>query len=502
MLKINNEIIKNQPNFWNHFLFHPTDAVEDPWGKRILDQMAVDKACQVVRIYAMFEDIFYLDGEDNLQCDFRINDVRLDYLLEKGFTPLIAYGLMPEWLASDKLAVANVSKNKTRYKGKMINPSIPTDYSKWEEMCYLYTKHIVERYGEEEVSKWYAQCHNEPDSGIFFIVYKEKYKDLQEYLARQDYRIGEYCKLYEGFNNGILKVTDKLKFGGPVVAYSPYFLGGFLDYVKENGLRVDFMAVHDYGTGVDKLNDGSRPIAVKNSLEVQEKYCKVVKERGFEDTPFIVDEWGASSEGYFNMEECPSLIFRETEVFSSYYTRLIAEYIKNDYNVEKMLICLSGQHEMVEDFSGFRNFFTLNFIRKPIYNAYCLAARLHEGLLSYETENQNIFAVPTKDENGNLAVLLTYSGEYFEETLPEITEEVTFGDDCNGKTVTVWCIDKNNTNPYRMWERDGKPTIEGDEITKLREEGKLKPTAQFFYNDSDKFTLKLTPNCTYLVTAE
>jgi hypothetical protein len=166
------------------------------------------------------------------------------------------------------------------------------------------------------------------------------------------------------------------------------------------------------------------------------------------------------------------------------------------------MICLSGQHEMTEDFSGFRNFFTLNFIRKPIYNAYCLAAKLHEGLLSYETENDNIFAVPTKDENGNLAVLLTYCGEYFEETLPEITEQVTFGDDCNGKTVTVWCIDKNTTNPYRLAQSKGigkEPTQ--DEITLLREEGKLKPIATF--KATENFVkLNLTANATYLITME
>ena len=500
MLKINNEINKQQPNFWNHCIFHPTDAVEDPWGKRILDQIAVDKACQVVRIYAMFEDIFYLDGEDNLQCDFRINDLRLDYLLEKGFTPLIAYGLMPEWLASDKNAVSAVAKNKTRYKGKMINNSIPTDHSKWEEMCYLYTKHIVERYGEDEVSKWYAQCYNEPDNGDFFIKFKENHKEQSTYLERQAYRVGEYCKLYKGFNSGILKATDKLKFGGPVIAQSYFFLSGFLDFVKENNCRLDFIAVHDYGTHVSHLNNGTKPISVKNSIEIQEKYCEIAREHGFENTPFIVDEWGASGAGFYNIEECPSLIFRETEVYSSYYARLIADYIKNDFNVDKMMICLSGQHEMVEDFSGFRNFFTLNFIRKPIYNAFCLAAKLHEGLLSYETENDNIFAVPTKDENGRLAVLLTYSGEYFEEDIPEIEESVTFEDNIIGKTVIVWCIDKTTTNPYRLAQSRGigkNPTKE--EIALLREEGGLKPIAEFKCDDNAKITLKLTPNCTYLV---
>ena len=32
MIKIGNEVLRKQKNFWNHCLFHPTDAVEDSWG--------------------------------------------------------------------------------------------------------------------------------------------------------------------------------------------------------------------------------------------------------------------------------------------------------------------------------------------------------------------------------------------------------------------------------------------------------------------------------------
>ncbi len=48
MIKIENKILKKQPKFWNHALFHPTDAVEDPWGKRILDRMSDDGAIMTI----------------------------------------------------------------------------------------------------------------------------------------------------------------------------------------------------------------------------------------------------------------------------------------------------------------------------------------------------------------------------------------------------------------------------------------------------------------------
>ena len=43
-------------NFWNNMHFHPTDAVEDLWGKQIIDQVASDRSAQYVRLYTMEVD--------------------------------------------------------------------------------------------------------------------------------------------------------------------------------------------------------------------------------------------------------------------------------------------------------------------------------------------------------------------------------------------------------------------------------------------------------------
>ena len=100
MIHVDNTVIKKQPKFWNHALFHPTDAVEDSWGKRILDRMASDGAIKTIRIYTMFEDIVYLDEDGKLCYDFRANDLRLDYLLEMGYEPLLAYAAVPDCIAA------------------------------------------------------------------------------------------------------------------------------------------------------------------------------------------------------------------------------------------------------------------------------------------------------------------------------------------------------------------------------------------------------------------
>ena len=94
----------------------------------------------------------------------------MDYLIEKGYDVLLAYAAMPDCIALSMNSKTSVSFNKTRYKGKMFNTSPPKDYALWEEVCYQYTKHIVERYGIERVSKWHMQCFNEPDIPFFFML--------------------------------------------------------------------------------------------------------------------------------------------------------------------------------------------------------------------------------------------------------------------------------------------------------------------------------------------
>jgi len=71
-----------------------------------------------------------------------------------------------------------------------------------------------------------------------------------------------------------------------------------------------------------------------------------------------------------------------------------------------------------------------------------------------EVETENLFVIPTKTETG-YAALMAYAAKHFTEDIPAIEETVTFGEDIREKTVTVWCIDKTTTNPYRLSEKLG-----------------------------------------------
>ncbi len=489
MIKIENEAIRKQNNFWCQCVFHPTDAIEDPWGRRILDQMAEDGAINTVRMYSMFEDIVYIGADGKLCYDFRLSDLRLDYMVERGYDLLIAYAGIPDSIATDTKNVNVSAKNKTRYKGKLWNTAPPKDYALWEEICYEYTKHIVERYGIETVSRWRCQCFNEPDHTYLL-------SGLTGENAWEE-RLKVYCKLYEAFQRGIRRVSERIPVGGPALAVNRKFLGGLLDYIKEHQLKIDFVSTHYYGTTPKRLKEKTQPITVSSLLERHAGHLEVLRAHGFGHLPVLMDEWGMACAGFANKEDAPELMIREGEIFSAFYVRLVRSLLNLERRPEALMICLSGQHEMTEDFTGFRNFFTLNFIKKPIYNAHALAARLKETLLSAETETDDLSVIPTKDEAGDYAVLLSYANDRCEDTLPEREEQVVFAEDISDRTVTVYCIDKTHTNPYRTWERAGEPEMTEALLKELKEEGVLKPLR--IQSGGEPITLSLTANATYLI---
>lgn len=491
MIEIKNKVIKEQKSFWNQCVFHPTDAVEDPWGRRILDRMSRDGSIDTVRIYAMFEDIVYRGENGELLYDFRLSDLRLDYLTGLGYNLVIAYAGVPDCIARTDYGRSSVAKNKTRYKGKMWNTNTPTDYKLWEDVCYEYTKHIYERYGERVVNKWRVHCFNEPDMPCFFLSGVEDVEDKS--------RADEYLLMYEAFVKGVRRACKGIRVGGPALAVTKSFLKYFLTGVKERGLEMDYIAIHTYGTSPEFLNSGEDILSVNQLLEKQERLFEIIKKCGFCDTPITIDEWGASSHGFFNSEECKILMFRETEIYSAYFVRLICEMIKRDKAVDNFMICLSGQHEMTEDFSGFRNFFTLNFIAKPIYNSYILTSKLGKKILESEADRDAISVIPTKNDNGDYAVAVAYSVDGFSESLESYVETVNFDEDIVGKKVTVWCIDKEHTNPYRLYQKLGINDPTEDEIKLLREEGRLKPVSEFLAQSSS-VEIKMSANAVFLIT--
>lgn len=448
-------------NFWNSVHFHPTDAIEDDWGHEIIENFKKDNIARYIRIHSMFEDIV-TRGEDGRLCyDFSESDNRIDYLVEGGFNLLICFDFMPVCMASDPLH----NFSGWRYKNKRFNRSAPSDYEEWEEVCAAYTKHLIDRYGEEKVKNWYFHCWNEPDAGYWINT-----KGNDECDADGDTdKIDEYIKLYDYFARGVSSVCDKIRIGGPSCAGSDRFIRRFMEHTVKGinsktgkkGVKCDFISIHCYSQGIYSGLPNKTFVSPDNIMQRLHTIHNMMEEIGIGDREVLFDEWGIAGGGFLGVDRDPRMIFRETEYYSAFYARLIDLIIQDSkLNMTFMMICLSGQGHGVTDFCGYRSFFTINGFRKPIYNAFSMYSKLGNKLLEHDfAKDEYTGIIPTKDDNGNIKILVYRHCDVFDKVIPN--DRVSFNiDGLKGKyKVNHYRIDKCTSNSYSKWREFGSPEM-------------------------------------------
>ncbi len=186
----------------------------------------------------------------------------------------------------------------------------PTDYKKWEELAYQWVKHCVERYGKEEVEKWYWEVWNEPDIGYWNGNPKE-----ESFFKLHDYAIA-----------GVKRALPTAKVGGPDVAGSgSQFFRHFLDHcingtnfaTGEKGTPIDFVSFHSkgspsvyqghvrlgLGTHLNNINNGLRSVAAFPELK---------------NTPIVIGETDPDGCAACRAIEYPANAYRNKSHFASY----------------------------------------------------------------------------------------------------------------------------------------------------------------------------------------
>ena len=127
-----------------------------------------------------------------------------------------------------------------------------------------------------------------------------------------------------------------------------------------------------------------------------------------------------------------------------------------------------------------------------------MASRLGNKLLDAAHDSNNLFVIPTKTENDEYSVMLTYCSKNFEEDIPTLDEALTFEDGLKGKRLLVFRIDKHTTNPYSLAQKMGVRYPDDEQKKLLRAEGNPVPVTDTIYS-GEPISLRLTPNCTYFI---
>ena len=475
---------KNVP-FWASMVFHPTEYLDSDWGRDLVKLLAESgAAARYIRLYNQPEDAVWIGEDGKLRYEWDHFDRRADLLLGHGIKPIVAFFSMPEPIAADP------GKNRKRsfLDGKKIFIGPPKDYTLWQQMCADFTRHVIERFGEEEVLSWIFLCWNEPDLGGFW--------------AGGNYR--EYPKLYDHFAAGVKGVNPKIRIGGPSYSSGRTFSNPeswkfFLDHITdgtnfvtgEKGSPIDLITIHTYG-GHGGGGGSEAPQPDLDYLFTQQRKFAAIRDEypGLRKVPILVSEWGATSGGATTMFRKPTAEVRNSQFGASFLASMAARHLAwkhspEDPRISDLSFCISGYEKAREtDFQGQRTVHTVNGFHKPILNAYKMLAMLGDNLVEGRVAGDapNLEVIAAGDE-ARIAVLVSHHvSKYWKNDGPaaEVALRVaTAWKEPVAATVTHWRIDEDHSNAYTIFRKLGRPERPTpDQTAQIRERMGLETLGQ------------------------
>ncbi|WEV36510.1 hypothetical protein OZX76_07170 [Lactobacillus sp. ESL0677] len=181
--KVNAKEQHSFPHYWELCVgsSHAYTALRADYQKQ-LEKAHRELGFKYVRFHGIFNDemsvcteMTGLDGiSHGMIYNFENIDTIFDFLLSIGMKPFVELGFMPECLASGKGKIFPYGGNN----------SMPKSDEQWQELISKFIKHILKRYGKEEVESWFFEVWNEPNLPLFFAGNKDDYFHLYEITAR------------------------------------------------------------------------------------------------------------------------------------------------------------------------------------------------------------------------------------------------------------------------------------------------------------------------------
>jgi xylan 1,4-beta-xylosidase len=237
-----------------------------------------------VRFHAIFDDevgVYSEDAQRRPVYNWSYVDQIYDGLLEAGVRPFVEMSFMPPALAaSDK-------PHAFWYRPL---PSPPKDYSKWGDLVYHFAKHLVDRYGVDEVSHWYFEVWNEPNIDFWTGEPKQ----------------ATYFELYDHAARAVKRADARLRVGGPATAQAAW-IPAMIQHAAAAGVPLDFVSTHVYGNDLSKDVFGtdeniSREVMVSRAVK---KVYDQVKASTRPGLPIIWSEYNASYKNEIDVTDSP-----------------------------------------------------------------------------------------------------------------------------------------------------------------------------------------------------
>ena len=454
-------------------------------------------------------NVYTEDGQGRPVYDWTILDRIVDSYRARGLKPFVQLGFMPEALSSAPpgLPYRHFWKPGDPYNDIYTGWTYaPKDYRKWEALCFEVTRHLVAKYGRDEVESWWFELWNEPDIGYWSGSVGPAGRDDPSAAHKAQTRRDEFNKLYDFTVEGVRRALPTARIGGPeVTGGAQGMLRSFLQHTSSGtnyatgrtGSPLDVITFHAKGNPT--FVDNRVRMGVANQLRSIDAHFSVVREFPmYARTPIVIGESDPEGCAACGVSHYPQNGYRNGTMFPTYTALQIARtYELADKHGVNLLGAVTWAF-LFEDqpwFDGFRDLAT-NGIAKPVLNTFRMLGQMSgdrvkavssAGLAVEEIRDKGVRGAPDISalaaRSERSATVLVWN--YHDDDVPAPAAAVTLTIDglpAGSATVTHMRIDDTHSNSYAAWLKMGSPqaptATQSAELERASELEALRPARQ------------------------
>jgi xylan 1,4-beta-xylosidase len=504
---------------WRFFGYDEPNFTYMKDGKKLLSQLAaLSPETVYVRAHNLLTSgdgtpalkwgstgVYSEDAAGNPRYDWTIIDRIFDTYRERGMRPYVQIGFMPEALSTQPKPYQHSWTPGGRNSISTGWAYPPRDYARWAELVHQWVRHSVERYGRDEVERWYWEVWNEPN-----ILY---WRGTPE----------EYHKLYDHAVDAVKRALPGARVGGPHVAgtklpQATRFLRDFLDHCLRGtnhatgkvGSPLDFIAFH--AKGAPRVVDGHVEMGIAAQLQdIDRGFSVVASYPELKDRPIIIGE--SDPDG---CAACPATLYpqngyRNSTLYASYtaatFARKYALAERHGVNFEGA-VTWAFEFEDQPYFAGFRVLAT-NGIPLPVLNVFRMFGLMGTRGTRIEAESSHDAGVEALRRDGvrgkpDVAALASLQDQalgvllwhYHDDDLPGPSAAIDLsltGLPAAPILLQHYRIDRDHSNAFETWKRLGapqQPTPEQYAALERSSELALLSSPEWLHADSGKLTLR------------
>jgi xylan 1,4-beta-xylosidase len=369
---------------------------------------------QYIRFHGILNDDVGVYGEDkhgNPVYNFSYVDQIYDGLLAAHVKPFVEVSFMPYKLAGSEF-----------FQSFWYRPNIspPKDYAIWDDMIAQFAKHLVDRYGIDEVASWYFEVWNEPN--LDFELYDHTARDIKS-------------------------VSSRLRVGGPATAQAAW-IPAMIQHADKAGVPLDFVSTHVYGN--DKASD---VFDTDENIPRDQMVCRSVKK--------VHDEIKASAR--------PNLPLIWSEFNAAYDNEVaVTDSIYMGPWLATTIAQCDGLTEMMSYWSFSDVFEEQGVVKTPFYGGFGLVAAgnlpkpsfyameiLHDSG-DQRVENSNPDVLVTRTRDGTL-VLAVWNIVNPGSTGTAKTVTLQLKGVSSSARASIQRVDDHHGNTLDLWQKLGSP---------------------------------------------